>query len=282
MARAAVYNRFWSTAGGGEKFAGGIAEVLSRVHDVTLLTPEPFDVAALAEHLQLDLSATTLRVIQSEPNAATAASADYDIFVNPSFASDAVNLARKGLYVVHFADLDPPQPPVQGRLLTPRKWFGHLSDASIKGLPPRPTWAGGVYGTERHGRLPYRWTNGQARLAVPHGPRRRLVIALVGLQTAEVGPRTVTVHGIGLTPATTTVPPRRAEGNKQLQPLRLIRVTVPASPTATILHIDSEGWAALGDNRTLGVALAGVWEAGSGSAASLAGALATFSLNARN
>ena len=101
MARAAVYNRFWSTAGGGEKFAGGIAEVLSRVHDVTLLTPEPFDVAALAEHLQLDLSSTTLRVIQSEPNAATAASADWhawatcsgDAIPNPS-ATGSVECRR--------------------------------------------------------------------------------------------------------------------------------------------------------------------------------------------
>ena len=39
----AVYDRHWPTAGGGEKYAGGVAEVLSRDHEVTLIAHEEID-----------------------------------------------------------------------------------------------------------------------------------------------------------------------------------------------------------------------------------------------
>ena len=37
--KVAVYDRFWPTAGGGEKFAAGIAAALAGDHDVHLLSP---------------------------------------------------------------------------------------------------------------------------------------------------------------------------------------------------------------------------------------------------
>ncbi len=45
--RVAVWNEFWSTLGGGEKYAGSIAEALRPHHDVELLGPDPIDVALL-------------------------------------------------------------------------------------------------------------------------------------------------------------------------------------------------------------------------------------------
>jgi hypothetical protein len=44
VTRIAVYDRYWSTYGGGEQFAGGIASVLSERYDVDLLGPQPVDI----------------------------------------------------------------------------------------------------------------------------------------------------------------------------------------------------------------------------------------------
>ncbi len=100
--KVAVYDRFWSTAGGGEKFAGGIAEVLSRNHDVDLLAPEPIDVVALGEYLSLDLQRVGVRVVGSDLFGVETASADYDLLVNASYTSTDICRAGHGLYVVHF------------------------------------------------------------------------------------------------------------------------------------------------------------------------------------
>ena len=55
--KVAVYNRYWTTAGGAERYAGAVAQTLAAEHDVDLLTPEPVDWPELEERLGLDLSA---------------------------------------------------------------------------------------------------------------------------------------------------------------------------------------------------------------------------------
>ena len=66
--KVAVYDRYWSTAGGGEKYAGGVAEVLSRGHDVTLIAHDEVDTDWLGERLGLDLGRTTVTVVdECEP-----------------------------------------------------------------------------------------------------------------------------------------------------------------------------------------------------------------------
>ena len=57
----AVYDRYWSTAGGGEKYAAGVASVLAAEHDVTLLAHEPVDRDWLGERLAVDLSGVGCR-----------------------------------------------------------------------------------------------------------------------------------------------------------------------------------------------------------------------------
>ena len=101
MTRIAVYDRYWSTYGGGEQFAGGIASVLSERFDVDLLGPQPVDVERQKERLGLDLSRCGMRLIDTERDV-TAASADYDLLINTTFLSNAACHARRGLYVVHF------------------------------------------------------------------------------------------------------------------------------------------------------------------------------------
>ena len=53
--RIAVYDHYWSTLGGGEQFAGGIAAALRADHEVELIGPERIDTDRFAERLGIDL-----------------------------------------------------------------------------------------------------------------------------------------------------------------------------------------------------------------------------------
>ena len=96
-----VYDLYWSTLGGGEQVDGSIAQVLAADHDVTLLGPRPVDVDATAKRLGVDLSACGYRRVDDDAGASTA-SADFDLFVNGTYLSKALNRAPLGYYYVHF------------------------------------------------------------------------------------------------------------------------------------------------------------------------------------
>ena len=53
--KVAIYNAHWSTLGGGEQLAGGIASALGDEHDVDLLVEEEFDADEASERLGFDL-----------------------------------------------------------------------------------------------------------------------------------------------------------------------------------------------------------------------------------
>ncbi len=97
----AVYDQYWSTLGGGEQFAGGIAAALRDHHDVTLVGPDAIDTTRFAERLGIDLSGLALQRIDQESDVSVLSS-DYDILVNCTYQSTAVNRAAHGIYVVHF------------------------------------------------------------------------------------------------------------------------------------------------------------------------------------
>ncbi len=99
--RVAVYDLYWSTMGGGEQVDGTLAQVLSDHHDVTVLGPRPPDVDALRRRLGVDLSRCDYRRV-SDDDEASQASADFDLFINGTYLSTAVNRAREGWYYVHF------------------------------------------------------------------------------------------------------------------------------------------------------------------------------------
>jgi glycosyltransferase involved in cell wall biosynthesis len=99
--RIAVYDRYWSTLGGGEQFAGGIAAALRTRNDVDLIGPAPIDVGRFQERLGIDLAGLPLRRIDQESDVSVL-SAGYDLLINCTYQSTAVNRARAGLYVVHF------------------------------------------------------------------------------------------------------------------------------------------------------------------------------------
>ena len=99
--RVGVYDLYWSTLGGGEQVDGSIAQVLAADHDVTLLGPRPVDVEATRKRLGVDLSDCGYRRVDDDDEA-SAASADFDVFVNGTYLSKAINRAPIGYYYVHF------------------------------------------------------------------------------------------------------------------------------------------------------------------------------------
>lgn len=104
--RIAVYDLYWSTMGGGEQVDGTLAQVLARDHDVTVLGPRPPDVDALRRRLGVDVSQCSYRRV-ADDGEASVASADFDLFINGTYLSTAVNRAPEAWYYVHFPGIVP-------------------------------------------------------------------------------------------------------------------------------------------------------------------------------
>jgi glycosyltransferase involved in cell wall biosynthesis len=104
MSRIAIYNLYWGTYGGAEQVSGAIAEHLRNGHDVTLLGPEPVDAAVAMDRLGVDVSGCGFAEVKNDRDASEA-SAEFDVFVNGTYRSEAVCRASTGIYYVHF-----PQP----------------------------------------------------------------------------------------------------------------------------------------------------------------------------
>lgn len=99
----AVYNLYLSTLGGGELHMGKMAELLSKDHDVDILTNKYFDLNRFSKHLNLDLSRVKLRVfpyISSEY--ASTITKDYDLFINATYLSYMKGYAKKNIYLTFF------------------------------------------------------------------------------------------------------------------------------------------------------------------------------------
>jgi glycosyltransferase involved in cell wall biosynthesis len=137
----AVYDRYWSTLGGGEQFAGGIAAALRDDHQVDLVGPDPIDVARFGERLGIDVSGLPLRRIDQESDVSVISS-DYDVLINATYQSTAVNRAAHGLYVVHF----PGERPGPGQR---RK--DELRAAVGRRVPPTLVLRSGFYQPDRRG-----------------------------------------------------------------------------------------------------------------------------------
>jgi glycosyltransferase involved in cell wall biosynthesis len=251
--RVAVYDAFWSTAGGGEKYAAGVADVLSRTRDVTLVAHEAVDTAWLGERLALDLDRVTVEVVDPcEP--LERVTAGFDLLVNLSYRSHGRNGARRGLYVVHF-----PDQPGAGRAA----WQRALQDGVGRVLGGRPTVnvEGGFHEPDLIRWQEVRWTNGHGRLSLALPPGRSGTLHLwfgrfvPGGHDREIE---VLVDGRAVGGAVLTAPRSKVE---VLEPLR-IDVPVAGRPGSSIIEVVSDASVAddvlgNGDRRRLGVPLVG-------------------------
>jgi glycosyltransferase involved in cell wall biosynthesis len=180
-----IYDRYWSTGGGGEKFAAGIAVALAGEHDVALVAHHDVDVGWLGERLQLDLSGMAVDVQPCDAGTVSQASSGYDLFVNASYRSGDPSRARHGLYVVHF-----PGPAPGWVERTHTRLAGRLS--RIPDGAAMVTFGEGFYLPERAPMHTVRWTSGEATLTITAPARSSgnvpVVVWLGRFIPREVGP----------------------------------------------------------------------------------------------
>ena len=182
--RAAIYDRFWHSQGGGERHCAMIGVALAQDGvEVDLLGHTEVDKDELAEHLGLDLSQVRLRIVPDKGDEEVARlSADYDLFVNGSYMSRLAPRARRNAYLCYFptpfdADLSPWR-----RVLA--RHLGRFVRARTDGL----TFGIGWFPPEGGRRRQWIWTSGEAIIALPPGNERTLRFELGGPGLSEPVP----------------------------------------------------------------------------------------------
>ncbi len=259
--KVAVYDRYWSTGGGGERFAAGIAAALAGDHDVRLLAHGDVDLGWLGERLHLDLSGVGVDVLDDDLGV-TRASAAYDLLVNASYLSWDANRARHGIFVVHFPG------PRPGGAERARRWVaGHAAGVLAAG-GARVELGERFYtpeSTRLHG---IRWTGGDAELLVSseHGGPVPVTVLLGRYLPPSVGPVEVRaeVDGEVLGRAILDTPASRLDRRRSVA----LRFTVPVPAGSTVrVDLRSPSWvpADVGvgaDRRPLGVPVIGAHAGG--------------------
>ena len=281
--KVAVYDRYWPTAGGGEKFAAGIAAALASDHDVTLLAHEPLDLDKLGERLQLDLSGVDVHRVEADrAGAVSAATAAFDLFVNASFLSRDGNQARRGVYVVHFPGFRPSTlHRALGRVGRVARSLGLSGGVEV-------SLGDGFYSPESARLHTLHWTSGEAELTVrARTPGRHQVTLLLGrFVPAALAPTEVAVEQDGQVLGRATIDPPTGRFDRHRTVPLTFEVDIPAGPGPTpprpatepvTVTLSSPGWVphvlGLGvDTRVLGVPLAG-WYGGAGWRSKVAGAV---------
>jgi glycosyltransferase involved in cell wall biosynthesis len=228
--RVGVYNRHWSTMGGGERFAGGIAEALLGEHAVDLIGHEPIDVPTMTERLQLDLTGVHTVVIGDEPGAVTEASSPYDLFVNTSYLSHDPSQARASILVVHFpAKLERGRPALRplAQPVLDRVFGAHTT------IPA--AWGDGFHAPLRGRRHTVAWTNGAGEMQVrPTGDTLLLHLSFGRILPPAVGPTRVDIEVDGTVVRSVVIEP--ATGRLPTAPVQ-VRVAVPARPDGELSHV---------------------------------------------
>lgn len=239
--RAAIYDRFWHSQGGGERHSAMIGVVLAQDGvEVDLLGHTMVDKDELGAHLGLDLSGVNLRIVPDKGDLEVAAiSQEYDLFVNGSYMSRLAPRSSKNVYLCYFptpfdADLTPWRRTLARRL-------GKYVRAHSGGL----TFGTGWFPPEGGRLRQWIWTSGEAIIALPPGNDRTLRFELGGPGLQEPVPMDIRdEHGEVLGAYTAT------------REFVVHRLGFPDAVRGTELHFTSRTFVPGGtDHRTLGVAI---------------------------
>lgn len=105
MFKIGIYDRYLSTAGGGERYSCKLAEILSKIdgYNVDLVTDLYADINTVSKKLNLDLSRVNLKVFPFlSEDYALAITGEYDIFINATYLSSLCSSAKKSFYLCYF------------------------------------------------------------------------------------------------------------------------------------------------------------------------------------
>jgi glycosyltransferase involved in cell wall biosynthesis len=168
--KAAVYNRFLHSMGGGERHSSMLAQVLAEQgHDVDLIGHEDVGKEILADHLGLDLAKVSLRIVPDRGEIDMArVSSEYDLFVNASYMSRIKAQATRNLYLCYFpTPFDHDLAPWRRRVIRTVAPYVRRSLGDVGyGL--------GWFPPEGGRRRMWAWTSDRALLQLPAGRDQRL------------------------------------------------------------------------------------------------------------
>jgi len=105
MKKIAIYDRYLSTAGGGERYSCEIAEVLSKQNGfkVDLITDIFADLKKVSRRLNLDLSRVNLKIFPFISEDYTVKiTKKYDLFINATYLSSLPAFGKKNIYLCYF------------------------------------------------------------------------------------------------------------------------------------------------------------------------------------
>ena len=105
MLKIAIYDRYLSTAGGGERYSCKMAEILSGQpgYEVDLVTDLYADLGEVASRLHLDLGNINLKVFPYISDDYTKKlTENYDLFINTTYLSALSAHATKNIYLCYF------------------------------------------------------------------------------------------------------------------------------------------------------------------------------------
>jgi glycosyltransferase involved in cell wall biosynthesis len=238
--KAALYNRHWPSAGGGERHAGMIAQVLAEDGvDVTLLGHDFVRLDRLGRYLGLDLSGCSyVRLPDKGGDSVPKCSEDFDLFINSTYMSRLAPRARRNVYLCFFPT------PCDHDLGRWRKAAARVLRPMMR--PRRATldYGRGWYPPEGGLRRRWAWTNGEGILRLaPGGPLPlRMLIGRPGAANG-VSVSVETDDGVLATIAVS-------------QQFQQQTVQVPARTEETDLRLVSDAFVPGGtDMRALGVAV---------------------------
>lgn len=105
MKKIAIYDRYLSTVGGGERYSCKIAEVLSKQNEfkVDLITDIFADLKKVSRRLNLDLSRVNLKIFPFvSEDYAVRITKKYDLFINATYLSSLPAFGQKNIYLCYF------------------------------------------------------------------------------------------------------------------------------------------------------------------------------------
>ena len=183
MKKIAIYDRYLSTAGGGERYSCKMADILSRVpgYSVHLITDLFADTNQISQKLNLDLSKIELRVFPYISDDYTRRlTAEYDLFINATYLSSLSAYARHNIYLCYFPTrFDVDFRPVHRFLLIffrlPAVWLFRLAGRLTGGFSEIDV-EEGIYEPKRFMLRRGSWAAGRVSMVVRGGRGFRLGI----------------------------------------------------------------------------------------------------------
>jgi len=204
MKKIAIYDRYLSTAGGGERYSCKMAEVLSNIpgYSVYLITDLFADLDDVSKKLNLDLSNVSLKVFPYiSDDYAMRLTEEYDLFINATYLSALPAYGEKSIYLCYF-----PTPfnvdfgPLHHFLLIffrlPALWLFRLAGKLTGGFRDIEI-EQGLYEPKRYMLRRSSWTSGNAVIRAKKGNIFRLGIKNPSSSMLDDMKVKVTAYGIG-------------------------------------------------------------------------------------